>query len=158
MDKNNRLDKSIWYAIVVASLIMSIVLFFMSGCRTVYQPYPVPEYHTIHDTVIQKSRYDSIIYKDRFVKDSSSFVQKGDTIRIERWHWERDYSYEKILQGMIDSLLSVKRDSVPYPVPGPTEYIEKPLKQWQKALIWWGVICAAIFVLILIIKIKRPKL
>lgn len=153
----NKLDKSIWYAIVVASLIMSIVLFFMAGCRTVYQPYPVPEYHEIHDTIIEKSRYDSIIYKDRFVKDSASFKQKGDTVWIERWHWERDYSYEKILQNRIDSILSAKQDSIPYPVPGPTKYINE-LKKWQKALIWWGVICTAIFVLIVVIKIKHPKL
>jgi len=168
MNKNNRLDKSIWYTIVVASLIMSIVLFFMSGCRTVYvdRPYPVPEIHTEHhyhnDSV---SRVDSIIdHQTTIIREVDSLTMAQYGIRLAQaekaWLIQSDKLYKEI-----EKLRSNRRDSVvvhdSIPVPYPVEVIkevEKPLKQWQKALIWWGVICTAIFVLIVVIKIKHPKL
>ena len=89
---------------------------------------------------------DKLVIKEVATKDSSSFRKDGDTIRIERWHWERDYRYEKALQKKIDSLTNIKRDSIPYPVPGPTKYINE-LKKWQRYLIWWGVICTLSLIL-----------
>lgn len=162
----NKLDKSIWYAIVVASLIMSIVLFFMSGCRTVYQPYPVPEVHTEHHY-----HTDSVSHTDSIIDHQTTIIREVDSLTMAQygirlvnaekaWLIQSDKLYKEI-----EKLRSNRRDSVvvhdSIPVPYPVEVIkevEKPLKQWQKALIWWGVICTAIFVLIVVIKIKRPKL
>lgn len=153
LDKDTR---RLILVIVLWAVALTVILATMSGCKTC-QPTIIPEIHEIHDTIIQKERYDSIIYKEKFVKDSVSFSQKNDTIKIERWHWERDYSYEKILQHQIDSLLSIKRDSIPYPVPGPKEYINE-LKKWQKALMWWGVISflCLLFYIYLRIRLKKP--
>lgn len=164
MNKNNRLDKSIWYAIVAAALIMSIVLFFMSGCRTVYQPYPVPEVHTEHHY-----HTDSVSHTDSIIDHQTTIIRQVDSatmaeygIRLAQaekaWLIQSDKLYKEIdkLRSMkIDSVFV--HDSIPYAVPGPKEYINE-LKWWQKSLVWWGVICTAIFAIILIIKIKFPKL
>ena len=156
MMKDNR-DKVNWpvlLLILIYSIVIVFVLVLVSGCKTRYVP--VPEYHEIHDTIKTIERRDSIVFVNKTVKDSTSFRQSGDTIRIEKWHWERDYRYEKTLQKKIDSLTQLKRDSVPYPVPGPIEYIEKPLKGWQKLLIWWGGICVALGIVIVFVKLKFP--
>lgn len=131
-----------------------LVAVFISGCRVKY--ISVPEYHEIHDTLISKEYIDREVIKEVTVKDSSSFRKEDSIIYIERWHWERDYRYEKALQAKIDSLTQLKRDSVPYPVPYEVR-VPAELKWWQKSLIWWGVICFAILAICIFVKIKIPK-
>lgn len=111
------------------------------------QPQPLPvEAHHDTITVVKEVVRDSIVNHYIEKKDSSSFRQNGDTVTIERWHWERDYRYEKILQAKIDSLSQVKADSIPYPVP-----VEVPvpaeLTRWQKAMMNLGG--AALYLIIL---------
>jgi len=137
------------------AIILTFILVAVSGCKTVYVDRP--EYHEIHDTIIKKEVVEKEVIKEVTVRDSVSFLVKGDTVFKERWHWERDYRYEKALQAKIDSLTKLKRDSIPYPVPGPTQYIEKPLKSWQKGLIWWGVICTLALIIYIYIKVRLPK-
>lgn len=144
------------WAIIVTAVFITLATFdSCCPCRNIVAP--PPETHYIHDTVKVREMRDSIVYKDKLVKDSSSFSQKGDTVTIERWHWERDYSYEKILEARLDSISNAKSDSIPYAVPGPTEYIEKPLKGWQKVLIWMGVIETALLAAFLYFRIRRRR-
>ena len=126
-------------------IIMGLLL---TACSPkVMQPQPLPvEAHRDTITVVKEVVRDSIIHHYTEKKDSSSFRQNGDTVTIERWHWERDYRYEKILQAKIDSLSQVKADSIPYPVP-----VEVPvpaeLTRWQKAMMNLGG--AALYLIIL---------
>lgn len=139
----------LWAAVMLSLLVM------LAGCKTVY--IPTPEYHEVHDTIVKKEVEVKEVIKEVTVRDSVSFLVKGDTVVKERWHWERDYRYEKALQAKIDSLTKLKRDSIPYPVPGPTEYIEKPLKGWQKVLIWMGVIETALLAAFLYFRFRRRR-
>lgn len=143
---------------VVITMILVVIATFDSccPCRNVVTPTPPPEIHYIHDTVKTKEIRDSIVYKDKLVKDSSSFRQNGDTVTIERWHWERDYSYEKILEARLDSLSHVKGDSIPYPVPVEVEVPAK-ISNWQAFLITLGkgtLICGILLLFYWIIKKK----
>lgn len=137
------------------AVVLTIIFCSLAGCKTVYVP--TPEYHEVHDTIVKKEVEVKEVIKEVTVRDSVSFLVKGDTVVKERWHWERDYRYEKALQAKIDSLTKLKRDSIPYPVPGPTEYIEKPLKGWQKVLIWMGVIETALLAAFLYFRIRRRR-
>ena len=138
----------LWAAVILSLLIM------LAGCKTVYVP--TPEYHEVHDTIIKKEVVEKEVIKEVTVRDSVSFQVKGDTIRIDHYHSERDYRYEKELQAKIDSLTHIKRDSIPYPVPGPTQYVNR-LKKWQKVMIWWGVICTLALISLIYIKVRFPK-
>lgn len=133
-------------------LILCLVLF--DGCRgtkTVTERVEVPvvvtqEHHTesvkvdhVRDTLIQR--------------DSVYYYVKGDTVRIEKWHY---------LQGTtnvvrVDTLIKV--DSVQVPVVTERvvtqiEKVEKPLKWWQKALMWAGGIGILLFGFFITVKIR----
>ena len=141
---------------VAVTMILVIIATFDSCCPCRDFVAPAPEVHYVHDTVKTIEKRDSIIYKDKLVKDSTSFRQSGDTIRIEKWHWERDYTYEKILEAKLDSLSHVKRDSIPYPVPVEVEVPAK-MSNWQVFLMTLGkatVICGILLLLFWIIKKK----
>ena len=152
---NDNLGKLLAFLFMWA-IVLTVIFCSLASCKTVYQPYPVPEYHEVHDTIKSVEYRDSIVFRDREVRDSSSFRQSGDTIRIERWHWERDYRYEKILQAKIDSLSQIKRDSVPYPVPGPVEYVPAQMTNMQLFYMTLGkVFLFILFLAIIVILVKR---
>ena len=138
----------LWAAVMLSLLVM------LAGCKTVYVP--KPEYHTVHDTIIKKEVVEKEVIKEVTVRDSVSFQVKGDTIYLYRYRYERDHTYEKALQKKIDSLTYLKRDSIPYPVEVVRE-VEKPLKKWQKVMIWWGVICTLALISLIYIKMRFPK-
>lgn len=147
---------------IVFLILLSVALVWamvsLSSCRS-KKPLvvtPKPEIHYIHDTVKTVERHDSIVNHYIEKKDSSSFRQNGDTVRIEHWHWERDYSHEKVLEAKIDSISHAKRDSIPYAVPGPTKYVNE-LKKWQRGLMWWGGTSILLLILWLVMKIKTGR-
>jgi len=139
-----------WSSLAFYSVLVMLFLTIASCTKTVYVP--TPEYHEIRDTIIKKEIVEKEVIKEVAVKDSSSFHQSGDTVRIEHWHYERDYTYEKALQAKVDSLTKLSRDTVPVPVEVPV--VTNVLKPWQKGLMWWGVITTLAFVVILYIKMR----
>ena len=103
------------YALVAAAVGILLCAMF-SGCTTT-KYVPVPEYHT--DTLRQVTvRHDSVM-----VHDSIHVSEKGDTVRIERWHTQyRD-------RWRTDTIYQSKRDSIPYPV--------EVVKEVPAKLTWW---------------------
>jgi hypothetical protein len=103
------------YAIVAAAVGILLCALF-SGCTTT-KYVTVPEYHT--DTLRQVTvRHDSVM-----VHDSIHVSEKGDTVRIERWHTQyRD----RIVR---DTVYQSKHDSIPYPV--------EVVKEVPAELTWW---------------------
>lgn len=103
------------YALVAAAV--GILLCALFGSCTTTKYVSVPEYHT--DTLRQVTvRHDSVM-----VHDSIHITEKGDTVRIERWHtqWR-----ERIVR---DTIYQSKRDSIPYPV--------EVVKEVPAKLTWW---------------------
>ena len=137
MDKLTK-DFMKFEGVLLVILVVLICLLFASCTKT--------EYITVekvrNDTVWQNhTKHDSI-----WVHDSIHVTDKGDTVRIEKWHTKY---IEKLVR---DTAYISKRDSVPVPYPV-KEYIEKPLKGWQKTLMFLGVLS----ILMILIWIWRTK-
>ena len=102
---------------VVGGFIAAMLICALFGSCTTTKYVPVPEYHK--DTLRQVTvRHDSVM-----VRDSIHVTEKGDTVRIERWHTQwRD-------RWRTDTIYQSKRDSVPYPV--------EVIKEVPAKLTWW---------------------
>ena len=118
-----------------------VVMAVMCGCTTT--KYITVERVTHDTTYVAKHQRDSI-----WLHDSIRMSEKGDTIRIERWH-------TKFVEREVhDTLYQAKIDSIPAPYPV-TEYVEKPLGWWPKMLIWIGIIALMVMIVIVVLKLKR---
>jgi hypothetical protein len=126
------------YALVAAAVGILLCALF-SGCTTT-KYITVPEYHT--DTLRQVTvRHDSVM-----VHDSIHVSEKGDTVRIERWHTQyRD-------RWRTDTVYQSKTDSIPYPVEVVKE-VPAELTWWQQTrlhlaniLLWLLALLAVIYV------------
>ena len=120
-------------------LVAVLLCALFSGCTTT-KYVPVPEYHT--DTLRQVTvRHDSVM-----VHDSIHVSEKGDTVRIERWHTQyRD-------RWRTDTVYQSKNDSIPYPVEV-TKEVPAQLTWWQQTrlhlaniLLWLLALLAVIYV------------
>jgi hypothetical protein len=109
----------------IVMLIVGLALCALFGSCTTTKYVPVPEYHT--DTLRQVTvRHDSVM-----VRDSIHVSEKGDTVRIERWHTQwRD-------RWRTDTIYQSKRDSIPYPVEV-TKEVPAELTWWQQTRIHIG--------------------
>lgn len=122
-------------------LLLAMVGIMLTGCKTI-EYVPVIEHKT--DTLIQmKHQRDSVL-----MHDSITISEKGDTVRIEKWHTKY------IEREVHDTTYMAKTDSVPQPYPV-TEYVEKPLSWLQKTLIGAGSISILSLLVIIVIKIRK---
>jgi hypothetical protein len=133
-------------------LILCLVL-TLDGCRgtkTITERVEVPvvvtqEHHT--ESVKIDHVRDSLIQRD-----SVYYYVKGDTVRIEKWHY---------LQGTtnvvrVDTLIKVDSVQVPVEVVRQTTEIKEVnvLKWWQKGLMWAGGIGIILLVFFITVKIR----
>jgi hypothetical protein len=104
-------------AAFIVLIIMGLLLCAMlSGCTTTkYVQVPVVHNDT---TVITKHQRDSI-----WMHDSVLVSEKGDTVRIEKWHTQY------VTKEVHDTLYRSKTDSIPYPV--------EVIKEVPAELTWW---------------------
>lgn len=141
----------ITYIILVLLITAALLL---TSCRTVYVDRPVT--HIEHDTVkVVKESHDTVrIEKERIVRDSTSVTDRDSIKIVERWHWERDYRYEKVLQNTIDSLRDVKEkvDSIPYPVY--VDRVEYRTRDIVKVFAWIGFLTLMALIVFVVIKIR----
>ena len=113
-----------------------------SGCSTT-KYVPVIEYHT--DTLIQtKVVHDSI-----YINDSTVITEKGDTVRIEKWHTKY------ITRESHDTLYISKTDTIPKPYPVEKE-VPAELTWWQQMRIHIGGIVIFLALIWLSIKYLFP--
>ena len=118
---------------IVKTLLVCIAFallgWLLSGCTTT-KYVPVIEHQT--DTLIKR-----VVERDSIhVHDSIRVTEKGDTIRIERWH-------TKFVEREVhDTTYVSKIDSVPAPYPV-TEYVER-----KRSTMEWGLIIIGIVALL----------
>lgn len=102
-----------------------VVCLLLSSCSTV-KYVPVVEHKT--DTMIQtKVQRDSV-----WLHDSIHVTERGDTVRIERWHTKYIESVRH------DTTYISKTDTVPQPYPV-EKLVEKPLSKTQRTLMYLGI-------------------
>ena len=127
---------------IVGAIIVALLICALFGSCTTTQYVPVPEYHT--DTVrISHNTHDSI-----YVHDSTYIKEKGDTVRIERWH-------TKYIEKQVhDTIYQSRTDSVPKPYPF-VKVVERELTTNQNGLMILGALALMAFIVWIIFKLKR---
>ena len=105
-------------------LIVSVML--LTSCMTT----KVVEVEKVRTdtTYITKWQRDSV-----WLHDSIMVTEKGDTIRIERWH-------TKYVEKQVhDTTYVATHDTIPQPYPVETvKVVEKELNWWQRLRLWLG--------------------
>ncbi|MBR5118851.1 MAG: hypothetical protein IK100_09430 [Muribaculaceae bacterium] len=140
---------------LLACLLLSLMF---AGCKAhkevqverVEIPVVVTQEHTIESVKIDHVR-DTLIQRDSIYH----YVQ-GDTTIIERWH----HVHNNTTIIRVDTLHQV--DSVPYPVEvvrtkdvTKIEEVDKPLKWYQKTLMWVGGLSLIGVALFLVWKFRK---
>ena len=124
--------KFVWFLLAVVVL---------SGCTTT-RYIPVIEHAT--DTLVQR-----VVERDSIhVHDSIRVTEKGDTVKIERWHTQyRDRWHH-------DSVYVAHHDTIPQPYPV-TKYVARKRTTFEWALLAFGVLFIIASLLFLIYKVKK---
>ena len=126
-------------------LIILVSLLFI-GCKTKERVETVEKVRN-DTTYITKHQRDSV-----WLHDSIHVTEKGDTIRIEKWHTKY------IEKATHDTLYQHKTDSVPVPYPV-EKLVERELSWWQQTRMHLGeALLALAGIAVVLFVIKRKKL
>lgn len=117
----------------IAGIVLMLLVGLLAGCTTT----KYVEVEKVHNdtTYIVKHLMDSV-----WLHDSVYVSEKGDTVRIEKWHTK--YIEKKVH----DTCYVAKTDSVPQPYPV-EKLVEKKLNWLQKSLMWSGGIGIVVLVI-----------
>ena len=123
-DRQEALKRVMKFLIIWLAFLIAISL--LASCRQV--EYVTVEKVQIDTTYITKWQRDSV-----WLHDSIMVTEKGDTVRIERWH-------TKYVEKQVhDTTYVATHDTIPQPYPIETiKMVEKELSWWQRLRIWIG--------------------
>lgn len=128
---------------IEATLVVIIILLAcLSFCGCTKTEYVTVEKIRNDTTYITKHQRDSI-----WLHDSVMVSEKGDTIRIEKWHTKY------VSKEVHDTLYLATHDTIPQPYPV-TQYVEKPLSKIERALIIIGCLAIMALLVFIVLKIK----
>ena len=118
LSEDERMKAGCMQAVVFVLMIaLGLALCALLGSCTTTKYVQVPVVHN-DTTIVTKHQRDSI-----WLHDSTYIKEKGDTVRIEKWH-------TKYIEKQVhDTLYQSKVDSVPYPV--------EVIKEVPAKLTWW---------------------
>ena len=122
-----------------------LVAVLMAGCKTKEKVVTVEKVRT-DTTYIMKHQRDSV-----WLHDSIHVTEKGDTIRIERWHTKY------IEKATHDTLYQATHDTIPQPYPG-EKIVERKLTWWQQTRIHLGEALLALAGIAVVVFVVRRKL
>ena len=120
------------------------VALIIVGCKTKERVVTVEKVRN-DTTYITKHQRDSV-----WLHDSIHVTEKGDTIRIERWHTKY------IEKATHDTLYKATHDTIPQPYPV-EKLVERELTWWQQTRMHLGealLALAGIAVVVFVIKRK----
>lgn len=106
-------------------VLICVLISCLTSCKTQYVP--VPEYHYQDSVRVIRENNNTIREIQTHVKDSMSMEQRGDTTIIKNFHYESKFDYNNMMKQILDSLGTIKKDSVRVPYP-----VEKKLTRWQQ--------------------------
>ena len=127
-------------AAFVVLIIMGLLLCAMfTGCTTTkYVQVPVVHNDT---TIVTKHQRDSI-----WLHDSTYIKEKGDTVRIEKWH-------TKYIEKQVhDTTYIAKVDTIREVF---TNEVQKPLTRWQQTKMHIGAIALYLLALLAVIWVAK---
>ena len=130
-----------WICTTLFIGMMIVALAMLSSCTTT-KVVTVEKVKT-DTTYITKHQRDSV-----WLHDSIQVTEKGDTVRIEKWH-------TKYVEKQVhDTLYQSKTDSIPVPYPV-EKLVEKPRSTIEKGLLVVGVLSIMALVVFAAFKIKK---
>lgn len=128
---------------IEATLVVIIILLAcLSFCGCTKTEYVTVEKIRTDTTYITKHQRDSI-----WLHDSVMVSEKGDTVRIEKWHTKY------VSKEVHDTLYLATHDTIPQPYPV-AQYVEKPLSKIERALIIIGCLAIMALLVFIVLKIK----
>ena len=124
-------------------LFFTVAAMIIVGCKTIANV-PVVEHEVHHDSIyFTQVQRDSI-----WMHDSISIKEKGDTVRIEKWH-------TKYIEKQVhDTTYVAKHDSIPVPYEVVKEVPAK-LSKTEKGLMWLGLLAFIGGVVWIAFKVKK---
>lgn len=147
-------------------LIYLCCLSALMACKLVEKVVYVPEVHTVttevvtHDTVIsvripenyvEVTSLDTLSVLTLPFAESRAVVSQGRLTHSLGTHGELPTSVR-----LIEKIITIQ-DSIPYPVEVEViREVEKPLKWWQRSLMWMGVAAIAVASVAAYRRIRRP--
>lgn len=155
------MKKNTWllrHFMLLCWIVVSMLLILLAcGCtKKVYVPVETVTENVVYrtDTLRQVvQRYDSI-----YIRDSVSLIHRNDTVFLTKWRDQLKYIYRT------DTLYNTKADSIYAYIEKPVPYevekivkVEKPLKWWQKTLMWMGVVAIIAIGYLIYRLVKRYK-
>ena len=121
-----------------------LVALLMAGCKTKERVVTVEKVRN-DTTYITKHQRDSV-----WLHDSIHVTEKGDTIRIEKWHTKY------VERATHDTLYQATHDTIPQPYPV-EKLVERKLSWWQQTRMHLGealLALAGIAVAVLVVRLK----
>ena len=143
---------------VITLFLLCLLVCILVGCKAqkeiqierVEVPVVVTQEHTVESVKIDHVR-DTLIQRD-----SVYYWVQGDTVRIERWHYQQGVT--NVIK--VDTLHIY--DSVPYPVEVVKEHtvtkieeVPRPLSWWQKTLMGAGGLALISLLLLIVYKYRK---
>ena len=122
-----------------------LVALLLVGCKTKERVVTVEKVRN-DTTYITKHQRDSV-----WLHDSIHVTEKGDTIRIERWHTKY------VEKATHDTLYQATHDTIPQPYPV-EKLVERELSWWQQTRMHLGealLALAGIAVVVFVIKERK---
>lgn len=119
-----------------------VALLLLSGCRTVRVVEQVPVH--VHDTLRLTQTLRDSIFIDHFreVTKKADTIYITDSIAVVKYSLKTDTAYRYIERPVTVAKIE-------------TVEVEKPLRWWQKGLMWAGAIGIFIVSLALYIRVRR---
>ena len=122
-----------------------LVAVLLVGCKTKERVVTVVTVRT-DTTYITKHQRDSV-----WLHDSIHVTEKGDTIRIERWHTKY------VEKATHDTLYQATHDTIPQPYPV-EKLVERELSWWQQTRMHLGEALLALAGIAVAVFVIRRKL
>ena len=122
-----------------------LVALLLVGCKTKERVVTVEKVRN-DTTYITKHQRDSV-----WLHDSIHVTEKGDTIRIERWHTKY------IEKATHDTLYQATHDTIPQPYPV-EKLVERKLSWWQQTRMHLGEAFLALAGIAVVVFVVRRKL
>ena len=113
-----------WSMVLALATFLIVSVILLTSCTTT----KVVEVERVRTdtTYITKWQRDSV-----WLHDSIHVTERGDTVRIERWHTKwRD-------RLRVDTIYRAKTDSIPVPY-WKIKEVPAPLSWWQRVRLWMG--------------------
>lgn len=122
-----------------------LVALLLVGCKTKEKVVTVEKVRN-DTTYIMKHQRDSV-----WLHDSIHVTEKGDTIRIERWHTKY------VEKATHDTLYQATHDTIPQPYPV-EKLVERKLSWWQQTRMHLGEALLALAGIAVVVFVVRRKL